>query len=134
MSVTISNWLFYRGRTLPRGPAESAASNGKRYDWVKKKFLSTDAPRSNEGDRRLHRLQHRGYLCTGRGRWDTFETKADYLDKFASATVKIVSNRRVERQRRNIFCARLVSRSGTLNYAPSSMVDNDYSPISKRAD
>ena len=35
--------LVFTGGRIFAGPAESAAFNAKRYDWVKKKFLRTDA-------------------------------------------------------------------------------------------
>ena len=79
--------VFTGGRTFS-GPAESAAFNAKRYAWVKKKFLRTDAALDDEtGD--VH-VYNTGYLF---GEWKdgtTFETNR-YMDKFVVSGGKIIS-------------------------------------------
>ena len=71
--------LVFTGGRRFSGPAESAAFNAKRYAWVKKKFLRTDAALDPEtGD--VH-VYNTGYLY---GEWHDgtpFETNR-YMDKF----------------------------------------------------
>ena len=70
--------LFTGGRAFS-SPADSAAFNAKRYKWVKKKFLRTDAAHDAEtGDVRVFNT---GYLY---GEWPDgtlFETNR-YIDIF----------------------------------------------------
>ncbi|MEH6647906.1 nuclear transport factor 2 family protein [Sulfitobacter sp.] len=79
--------VFTGGRTFS-GPAESADFNAKRYAWVKKNFLRTDAALDDEtGD--VH-VYNTGYLF---GAWKdgtTFETNR-YMDKFVVRGGKIIS-------------------------------------------
>ena len=80
--------LVFTGGRIFAGPAESAAFNAKRYDWVKKKFLRTDAA-LDEATGDVH-VYNTGYLY---GAWKdgtTFETNR-YLDKFVVRHCKIVS-------------------------------------------
>lgn len=69
-------------------PADCTAFNAKRYAWVKKKFLRTDAALDSEtGD--VH-VYNTGYLY---GEWKdgtAFETNR-YMDKFVVRGGKIVS-------------------------------------------
>lgn len=78
---------FTGGRRFS-GPADSAAFNAKRYKWVKKRFLRTDAALDAEtGD--VH-VYNTGYLY---GEWPDgtrFETNR-YLDCFVVRNGKIVS-------------------------------------------
>jgi len=78
---------FTGGRAFS-GPAECAAFNAKRYAWVKKRFLRTDAALDVEtGD--VH-VYNTGYLY---GAWKdgtTFETNR-YIDSFVVRDNKIVS-------------------------------------------
>lgn len=80
--------LVFTGGRRFFGPAESSAFNAKRYAWVKKKFLRTDAALDREtGD--VH-VYNTGYLY---GEWKdgtTFETNR-YMDKFVVRDGKIVS-------------------------------------------
>ncbi len=70
--------VFTGGRTFA-GPADSAAFNAKRYAWVKKRFLRTDAALDPDtGD--VH-VYNTGFLY---GAWHdgtAFETNR-YMDKF----------------------------------------------------
>ena len=79
--------VFTGGRTFS-GPAESTAFNAKRYAWVKKRFLRTDAALDGEtGD--VH-VYNTGYLY---GEWkdgQSFETNR-YMDKFVVRGDKIIS-------------------------------------------
>jgi ketosteroid isomerase-like protein len=78
--------IFTGGRRFG-GPADSAAFNAKRYAWVKKRFLRTDAAHDPEtGD--VH-VYNTGYLY---GEWKdgtAFETNR-YMDKFVVRDGKIV--------------------------------------------
>lgn len=80
--------LVFTGGRRFSDPAESSAFNAKRYAWVKKKFLRTDAALDSEtGD--VH-VYNTGYLY---GAWKdgtTFETNR-YMDKFVVRDGKIVS-------------------------------------------
>lgn len=80
--------LVFTGGRQFSGPAESSAFNAKRYAWVKKKFLRTDAALDAEtGD--VH-VYNTGYLF---GEWKdgtTFETNR-YMDKFVVRGGKIIS-------------------------------------------
>jgi hypothetical protein len=80
--------LVFTGGRRFSGPAESTAFNAKRYAWVKKRFLRTDAAQDPEtGD--VH-VYNTGYLY---GEWHdgtTFETNR-YMDKFVVRDGKIVS-------------------------------------------
>ncbi|WP_380055065.1 nuclear transport factor 2 family protein [Falsihalocynthiibacter sp. SS001] len=80
--------LVFTGGRQFSVPAESAAFNAKRYAWVKKKFLRTDAALDEEtGD--VH-VYNTGYLF---GEWkdgSTFETNR-YMDKFVVRNGKIIS-------------------------------------------
>jgi ketosteroid isomerase-like protein len=80
--------LVFTGGRRFSGPAESAAFNAKRYAWVKKKFLRTDAALDPEtGD--VH-VYNTGYLY---GEWKDgtrFETNR-YMDIFVVRDGKIVS-------------------------------------------
>lgn len=79
--------VFTGGRRFG-GPADSAAFNAKRYAWVKKKFLRTDAA-IDAGTGDVH-VYNTGYLY---GAWKdggTFETNR-YLDKFVVRRGKIVA-------------------------------------------
>jgi hypothetical protein len=71
--------LVFTGGRRFEGPAESAAFNARRYAWVKKRFLRTDAALNPEtGD--VH-VYNTGYLY---GAWPdgtAFETNR-YLDRF----------------------------------------------------
>ncbi|MEY8099342.1 nuclear transport factor 2 family protein [Falsihalocynthiibacter sp. S25ZX9] len=79
--------VFTGGRNFS-GPVESTAFNAKRYAWVKKRFLRTDAALDAEtGD--VH-VYNTGYLF---GEWKdgtSFETNR-YMDKFVVRDGKIVS-------------------------------------------
>lgn len=79
--------LVFTGGRRFSGPAESAAFNAKRYAWVKKHFLRTDAALDPEtGD--VH-VYNTGYLY---GEWHdgtAFETNR-YLDKFIVRDGKLV--------------------------------------------
>lgn len=79
--------VFTGGRNFS-GPVESKAFNAKRYAWVKKRFLRTDAALDAEtGD--VH-VYNSGYLF---GEWKdgtSFETNR-YMDKFVVRDGKIVS-------------------------------------------
>jgi hypothetical protein len=78
--------VFTGGRTF-KGPAESAAFNAKRYAWVKKRFLRTDAALDPEtGD--VH-VYNTGCLY---GEWHdgtAFETNR-YMDKFIVRDGKLI--------------------------------------------
>ena len=80
--------LVFTGGRLFAGPADSSAFNAKRYAWVKKRFLRTDAALdADTGD--VH-VYNTGYLY---GEWkdgSTFETNR-YMDKFVVRNGKIVS-------------------------------------------
>ncbi|MFA8385670.1 MAG: nuclear transport factor 2 family protein [Pelagibaca sp.] len=80
--------LTFTGGRQFSGPAESAAFNAKRYAWVKKKFLRTDAALDKKtGD--VH-VYNTGYLY---GEWKDgsgFETNR-YMDKFIVRGGKIVA-------------------------------------------
>ncbi len=80
--------LVFTGGRRFTNPAESSAFNGKRYAWVKKKFLRTDAALDTEtGD--VH-VYNTGYLY---GEWKdgtTFETNR-YMDKFVVRDGQIIS-------------------------------------------
>lgn len=80
--------LVFTGGRRFSGPSQSAAFNAKRYAWVKKKFLRTDAALDAEtGD--VH-VYNTGYLF---GEWkdgSTFETNR-YMDKFVVRGGKIIS-------------------------------------------
>lgn len=70
--------IFTGGRRFP-GPADSAAFNAKRYKWVKKRFLRTDAARDPASGE--IRVFNTGYLY---GEWPDgtpFETNR-YIDIF----------------------------------------------------
>lgn len=79
--------LVFTGGRRFSGPADSAAFNAKRYAWVKKRFLRTDAALDAEtGD--VH-VYNTGYLY---GEWKdgtSFETNR-YMDKFVVRGGKIV--------------------------------------------
>jgi hypothetical protein len=79
--------LVFTGGRRFAGPAESAGFNAKRYKWVKKRFLRTDAALDPEtGD--VH-VYNTGYLY---GEWHdgtTFETNR-YMDKFVVRGGKLV--------------------------------------------
>lgn len=78
---------FTGGRKFT-GPDQAAAFNAKRYRWVKKKFLRTDAAfDATTGD--VH-VYNTGYLY---GEWQdgtTFETNR-YMDSFVVRNGRIVS-------------------------------------------
>ena len=79
--------LVFTGGRRFNGPAESAAFNAKRYAWVKKRFLRTDAALDAEtGD--VH-VYNTGYLY---GEWidgTAFETNR-YMDKFIVRDGKLI--------------------------------------------
>jgi ketosteroid isomerase-like protein len=79
--------VFTGGRRFS-GPADTTAFNAKRYKWVRKRFLRTDASRDEEsGD--VH-VYNTGYLY---GEWPdgtAFETNR-YIDVFVVRDGKIVS-------------------------------------------
>lgn len=79
--------LVFTGGRRFAGPAESAGFNAKRYKWVKKRFLRTDAALDPEtGD--VH-VYNTGYLY---GEWHdgtAFETNR-YMDKFVVRGGKLV--------------------------------------------
>jgi ketosteroid isomerase-like protein len=79
--------IFTGGRRFS-GPADTAAFNARRYAWVKKRFLRTDACADpDSGD--VH-VYNTGYLY---GAWpdgSTFETNR-YLDCFVVRGGKIVT-------------------------------------------
>lgn len=79
--------LVFTGGRLFKGPAESAAFNAKRYAWVKKRFLRTDAALDSEtGD--VH-VYNTGYLY---GAWHDgtpFQTNR-YMDKFIVRDGKLI--------------------------------------------
>jgi ketosteroid isomerase-like protein len=79
--------VFTGGRRFS-GPADTTAFNAKRYKWVKKRFLRTDASLDEEsGD--VH-VYNTGYLY---GEWPdgtAFETNR-YIDVFVIRDGKIVS-------------------------------------------
>jgi hypothetical protein len=78
--------VFTGGRRFSR-PSDASAFNAKRYAWVKKRFLRTDAALDAEtGD--VH-VYNTGYLY---GEWKdgtTFETNR-YMDKFVVRGGKII--------------------------------------------
>ena len=78
--------VFTGGRRFSR-PSDASAFNAKRYAWVKKRFLRTDAALDAEtGD--VH-VYNTGYLY---GEWKdgtTFETNR-YIDKFVVRGGKII--------------------------------------------
>lgn len=80
--------LIFTGGRKFESPADSAAFNAKRYAWVKKKFLRTDAALdSDTGD--VH-VYNTGYLY---GEWKDgtrFETNR-YIDIFVVRDGKIIS-------------------------------------------
>ena len=80
--------LTFTGGRRFDGPAGSAGFNAKRYKWVKKRFLRTDAAHDPEtGD--VH-VYNTGHLY---GEWPDgtpFETNR-YLDKFVVRDGRIVS-------------------------------------------
>ena len=80
--------LVFTGGRRFSGPANSSAFNAKRYAWVKKRFLRTDAALDSEtGD--VH-VYNTGYLY---GEWKDgggFETNR-YMDKFIVRDGKIVA-------------------------------------------
>ncbi len=79
--------IFTGGRRFS-GPADSAGFNAKRYKWVKKRFLRTDAA-LDEATGDVH-VYNTGYLY---GEWPDgtrFETNR-YLDCFVVRDGKIVS-------------------------------------------
>ncbi|TVP73979.1 MAG: nuclear transport factor 2 family protein [Rhodobacteraceae bacterium] len=79
--------LVFTGGRRFSGPAESAGFNAKRYAWVKKRFLRTDAALDAEtGD--VH-VYNTGYLY---GEWHDgtgFETNR-YMDKFVVRDGKLI--------------------------------------------
>lgn len=79
--------LVFTGGRRFNGPAESAAFNAKRYAWVKKRFLRTDAAiDAVTGD--VH-VYNTGYLY---GEWHdgtAFETNR-YMDKFIVRDGKLI--------------------------------------------
>jgi hypothetical protein len=79
--------LVFTGGRRFAGPAESAAFNAKRYAWVKKRFLRTDAALDEQtGD--VH-VYNTGYLY---GEWHDgtpFETNR-YMDKFIVRDGKLI--------------------------------------------
>lgn len=79
--------LVFTGGRRFSGPAESADFNARRYAWVKKRFLRTDAALDAEtGD--VH-VYNTGYLY---GEWHDgtgFETNR-YMDKFIVRDGKLV--------------------------------------------
>lgn len=81
--------LIFTGGRRFTSPADSAAFNAKRYKWVKKRFLRTDAARDPEnGDIRVFNT---GYLY---GEWPDgtpFETNR-YIDIFLVRDGKIVES------------------------------------------
>jgi ketosteroid isomerase-like protein len=80
--------LIFTGGRRFTGPAESTAFNAKRYKWVKKRFLRTDAALDQEtGD--VH-VYNTGYLY---GEWPdgTPFDKNRYLDCFVVRDGKIVA-------------------------------------------
>jgi len=80
--------LVFTGGRRFSGPSESAGFNARRYAWVKKRFVRTDAVLDAEtGD--VH-VYNTGYLY---GEWKdgtAFETNR-YMDKFVVRSGKIVS-------------------------------------------
>ena len=80
--------LVFTGGRQFSGPADASAFNAKRYAWVKKKFLRTDAALdSATGD--VH-VYNTGYLY---GEWKDgtpFEANR-YMDKFVVRGGKIIS-------------------------------------------
>lgn len=80
--------LVFTGGRRFSGPAESAGFNARRYAWVKKRFLRTDAALDPEsGDVYVYNT---GYLY---GQWPDgtpFETNR-YLDQFVVRGGRIVS-------------------------------------------
>lgn len=71
--------LIFTGGRLFGGPADSAAFNARRYKWVKKRFLRTDA--APDGDTGEVRVFNTGYLY---GEWPDgtpFESNR-YIDIF----------------------------------------------------
>jgi ketosteroid isomerase-like protein len=80
--------LVFTGGRRFSGPADSSAFNAKRYAWVKKRFLRTDAALDSEtGD--VH-VYNTGYLY---GEWKDgggFETNR-YMHKFIVRDGKIVA-------------------------------------------
>ncbi|NDR58490.1 nuclear transport factor 2 family protein [Aliiruegeria sabulilitoris] len=85
--VTEDFALIFTGGRRFASPAESAAFNAKRYKWVKKRFLRTDAALDAEtGEVRVYNT---GYLY---GEWpdgSPFETNR-YIDIFTLRDGKIV--------------------------------------------
>lgn len=79
--------LVFTGGRRFAGPAQSAAFNAKRYAWVKKRFLRTDAALDAEtGD--VH-VYNTGYLY---GEWHdgtAFQTNR-YMDKFVVRGGKLI--------------------------------------------
>jgi len=79
--------LVFTGGRRFSGPAQSAAFNAKRYAWVKKRFLRTDAALDPDtGD--VH-VYNTGYLY---GEWHdgtAFETNR-YMDKFIVRDGKLI--------------------------------------------
>lgn len=80
--------LTFTGGRRFAGPADASGFNAKRYAWVKKRFLRTDAALdADTGD--VH-VYNTGYLY---GEWKdgtTFETNR-YMDKFVVRAGKIIS-------------------------------------------
>lgn len=80
--------LTFTGGRAFSGPADSTAFNAKRYAWVKKRFLRTDAALdADSGD--VH-VYNTGYLY---GEWkdgSSFETNR-YIDIFVVREGKITS-------------------------------------------
>lgn len=80
--------LVFTGGRRFSAPAESSAFNAKRYSWVKKRFLRTDAALDPEtGD--VH-VYNTGFLY---GEWKdgtSFETNR-YMDKFVVRNGQIIS-------------------------------------------
>jgi len=130
MSVTISNWCL-PGGAPSRAPQKALPSMQKRYDWVKKKFLRTDAA-LDEATGDVH-VYNTGYLY---GAWKdgtTFET-TDIWTSSSSATARLSAPTCGTTAPKLILHKAWFSRSGTLNYAPSSMVDTTTPQSLKRAD
>lgn len=79
--------LVFTGGRRFSGPAESAAFNARRYAWVKKRFLRTDAALDPETGE-VH-VYNTGYLY---GEWHDgtpFETNR-YMDKFVVRDGRLV--------------------------------------------
>jgi len=84
------------------GPQKRCLQCKTAYDWVKKKFLRTDAALRRGAETSTSTTPAKS--LRGVEGWDTFGKTNRYLDKFVpSATAKIRQHRRVERQREIIL-------------------------------